>query len=166
MSRRPKPTAVKKRTGNPGRRPLNTREPEFAGVTTSPAWLDKTARAEWRRLAPTLGRQRLLTPADRAAFAAYCAAYSRLVRAERFLQSKTARGALHVVTLQGGVKPWPEVAIANAAADQMRKLAVEFGFTPASRSKIQVDGAGAKSNSNRFLFGVDENRAECDDAPN
>lgn len=50
--RKPKPTAVKKLEGNPGKRKLNTKEPVPAkGMPTCPNWLLPEAKSEWKRLA-------------------------------------------------------------------------------------------------------------------
>ena len=154
----PKPTALKKLQGNPGRQKLNKSEPKMAGSTTAPRWLDPIARAEWRRLAPRLNRLELLTPADRALLASYCRAYSRLVQAERFLQKA---GSLMFRTAGGALKPWPAEAIANQAADTLRKVAAEFGLTPASRSRISIAETNPKSQAAAFLFGEAPNADEC-----
>lgn len=160
--RRPKPTALKVATGNPGGRRLNAAEPQLDGRTTPPTWLDKIARQEWRRLAPRLERHRLLTPADRTLFALYCRAYSRLVRAERFLR---AQESLVFKTKAGTLKAWPHEAIANAAADQLRHLAAEFGLSPASRSRIALPEHDPTRQAGAFLFGAGEDPAGDPCAP-
>ena len=51
--RRPKPTALKKLEGNPGKRPLNELEPvPPVASLRCPNYLLPEARKEWRRLAP------------------------------------------------------------------------------------------------------------------
>ena len=50
--RKPKPTALKLLEGNPGKRPLNDKEPKPQKKAPScPKWLDPEAKKEWRRLA-------------------------------------------------------------------------------------------------------------------
>ena len=50
--RKPKPTALKVLEGNPGKRPLNDREPvPPKGTLKCPAWLLPEAKKEWKRLA-------------------------------------------------------------------------------------------------------------------
>ena len=161
---KPKPTALKKLHGNPGHRTLNKNEPKPTGTTGPPAWLDPVAKAEWRRMRSRLERLDLLTPADRATFAAYCSAYSALARAEKFLNSPAAGGSFHYETAGGALKPWPEVAIANAARDQVRKLAAEFGMTPAERSRVgRPAGDDRRSELRAFLYG-DDRESELDAA--
>ena len=73
--RRPKPTALKKLEGNPGKRPLNELEPvPPVASLRCPNYLLPEARKEWRRLAPILMNLGLLTAADAVPFAGYCQA--------------------------------------------------------------------------------------------
>ena len=63
--RKPKPTALKKLEGNPGKRPLNELEPVPPTVALRcPNYLLPEARKEWKRLAPILMGMGLLTAAD------------------------------------------------------------------------------------------------------
>ena len=49
--RKPKPTALKKLEGNPGKRKLNTKEPIPAkGMLNCPEWLLPEAKKEWENL--------------------------------------------------------------------------------------------------------------------
>ena len=74
--RKPKPTALKLLEGNPGKRPLNDREPvPLKGDIKCPDWLLPEAKKEWKRLAPALEAMGVLTMADLTAFEGYCQAY-------------------------------------------------------------------------------------------
>jgi P27 family predicted phage terminase small subunit len=77
----------------------------------------------------------LLTSGDRAALAAYCSAWSRWVTAEERIQIS---GLVIIASKSGYPIPNPFVGIANTALDQMRKFLIEFGMTPASRSRINL----------------------------
>lgn len=82
--RKPKPTALKKLEGNPGKRKLNTKEPIPAkGMLNCPEWLLPEAKKEWERLADLMNQMGVLTEVDMAAFAAYCQSY--LKRADRHI---------------------------------------------------------------------------------
>ena len=133
--RRPKPTRLKELEGNPGKRPLNKREPQFrVGRPHCPQHLGTVARREWHRIVGELHRVGLLTLADRAALAAYCQLYDRWAAAEQ----EIAKTGLTLTTSNGNVIQNPVVGIANTALDGMRKYLVEFGLTPASRAKLQT----------------------------
>ena len=68
--RKPKPTALKKLEGNPGKRKLNTKEPIPAkGMPNCPEWLLPEAKKEWERLADLMNQIGVLTEVDMAAFA-------------------------------------------------------------------------------------------------
>ncbi len=76
--RKPKPTAVKKLEGNPGKRKLNTKELVPAkGMPACPDWLMPEAKKKWERLAKLMNQMGVLTEVDMAAFAAYCQSYAR-----------------------------------------------------------------------------------------
>jgi P27 family predicted phage terminase small subunit len=152
VGRKPKPTALRKAQGNPGHRPLNHNEPKPTGVPQCPTHLGKVAKAEWRRIAPELIALGLLTKVDRAALAAYCSAWAQWVEAETSVQKFGA-----VFRLKNDPdKPVknPNVTIANAALDQMRKFLTEFGMTPASRSRIQVAPTDAADPFAEFMKGI------------
>lgn len=136
----PEPTALKRLKGNPGKRKLNSREPQYPPEDPrSASWLKAAAKDEWDRLAPILRAQGLLAVTDRRALEAYCQAYARWRQAEEMLDKvptlvgKSSSGYLYPV-------PW--VSIAQRQMELMLKLAQEFGFTPASRSRttMPVDG--------------------------
>ena len=59
--RKPKPTAIKKLEGNPGKRKLNTKEPIPAkGMPNCPEWLMPEAKKEWERLADLMNQMGVL----------------------------------------------------------------------------------------------------------
>jgi P27 family predicted phage terminase small subunit len=131
--RRPKPTRLKLLTGNPGKRPLNEREPEpEPSVPDCPPELGPVARREWDRLVGELSKLRILTALDRAALASYCGAYALWAEAMEQIQKY---GSM-VKSPSGYPQQSPYLAIANRQAEIMMRIASEFGFTPASRSRI------------------------------
>jgi P27 family predicted phage terminase small subunit len=140
--RRPKPTRVKFLTGNPGKRPLNDGEPRpEVAIPECPEELGEVARREWNRLVHELASLGLLTNLDRAALAAYCGAYAMWAEATQAIQKY---GSM-VKSPTGYPVQSPYVAIANRQAEIMMRIASEFGFTPASRSRISTSSAAAPS---------------------
>ena len=87
VGRRPKPTALKKLEGNPGKRKLNEREPKFEGRATCPKDLDPLAKKEWRRVCRQLEEKNLLTTVDRNSLAAYCICWFHAQKAEEDVAS-------------------------------------------------------------------------------
>jgi P27 family predicted phage terminase small subunit len=133
--RRPKPTRLKVLTGNPGKRPLNEGEPrpEIA-IPDCPEELGETARREWNRLVGELASLKLLTNFDRAALAAYCGAYALWAQATEAIQ----KYGVMIKSPSGYPVQSPYVSVANRQAEIMMRIASEFGFTPASRSRIST----------------------------
>ena len=133
--RKPKPTRLKVITGNPGKHPLNVNEPlPKPAVPDCPAELNAAAQREWNRLVAELAKLRVLTHLDRAALAAYCAAYAL------WAESTEAIGKYGVMVKSPTGFPIqsPYVSIANRQAEIMMRIASEFGFTPASRGRIST----------------------------
>jgi P27 family predicted phage terminase small subunit len=125
--------------GNPGRRPLNPREPQPPIPTElpePPLLLSPVARQEWIRTGGLLLRSRVLTEADLTAFAAYCVVYGRWVQAERDIDRK---GILVRPTPGSKVRILnPMLPVANKCLQQMLQLQAEFGLTPSSRTRVVV----------------------------
>jgi P27 family predicted phage terminase small subunit len=117
-------------------------EPQPPAGATCPDWLAPTAKAEWQRLAPWLEGQGLLTIADEAAFAGYCAAFARWRRFEELANDAT-----------------PEEAVAkgytNAATKSLQQLhgyLSLFGLSPSDRSRV-TGKPEKESKLGRFLKG-------------
>lgn len=131
----PKPSKLNALRGNPGKRKVNKMEPQPAAAGLGcPAWLQGDARAEWERMAPELGRLGLLTVVDVPALAGYCQAYQRWREAEAAVQTHLAAGLAGLGTaIQSGLE-----GMARDRLRLMTTMAKEFGFTPASRSRVSA----------------------------
>jgi P27 family predicted phage terminase small subunit len=132
--RRPKPTR------------LNVNEPRPEPlIPDCPVELGPVARREWDRLVAELAPLRMLTNLDRAALASYCGAYGMWAEATEAIQ----KFGTMVKAPSGFPVQSPYVSIANRQAEIMMRIASEFGFTPASRSRISTP-----SEDERDLFNV------------
>lgn len=135
--RKPKPTVLKIREGNPGKRAINNAEPNAPDETPScPDFLDEIAQEEWFRISGILNEMGLLSTADRAALAAYCIVYSRWVHAEEQVKKF---GTIVKSPEKGFPMKSPYLTVADQAMETMRKFLVEFGLTPSSRSRLRVE---------------------------
>ena len=151
---RPQPTHLKLLRGNPGRRPLNDREPQpRPGKATAPSWLHGKARRAWRRLAPMLARLGVLTEADEDALALLCSALGEYTECRQAIRET---GSVYLTTTATGdtmVRPRPEVAIASDAWRRVHRMMAEFGMTPSSRSRLQTGGNDDEDPFSEFLRG-------------
>ena len=147
--RRPKPTGMKLLAGNPGRRPLNKREPKpKRSVPHCPKQLSAAAKREWQRIAKELAKLGLLSRIDRAALAAYCQAWGRWIEAE----DKLKKHGVIVKSPNGFPVQSPYLNVANQAMKQMTRMVVEFGMTPSSRSGVQALPPAEQGNTGGFDF--------------
>jgi P27 family predicted phage terminase small subunit len=131
----PKPVALKLIEGNPGKRRVRARATAPAGAVSCPTWLTGEARVEWRRLAPALAKAGLLTPLDRSAFATYCESFASWKQCQRVVE---VNGPLYL-SATGRLLERPEVSMALKFAKEVRELGAEFGLSPASRARLDVN---------------------------
>ena len=136
---KPKPSHMKLVEGNPGRRKLNDKEPKPRGnLYDPPDWLTAAQRAGWEyaiESAP-IG---LLKRLDRSVLVAWVVAEDLHRQAAQKIND--ADGAMLIKTPNGMPAQSPYVSIVNKQAQIMMKAAAEMGFTPASRSKVEVEDA-------------------------
>jgi P27 family predicted phage terminase small subunit len=133
--RKPKPTKLKKLAGNPGKRPLNAHEARIEpGIPTRPAHLCREAMAKWKEMAQALYELGLLTKIDGGALALYCQAYGRWVQAEK----KVTKHGMIGYTAHGTETKSVYERVAQERGEALRKMSIEFGLTPSSRSRVSA----------------------------
>ncbi len=139
--RKPKPTTVKMLEGNPGKRNVNTGEPQpDKKAPRCPGWLEEEAKKEWKRMAKQLEQLGILTEIDMAAFAGYCQAYARWKEAEEYISE---HGAV-MKAPSGYCQQVPQVSIAQTYLKIMNRFCEQFGLTPSARSRIVTDSGDNK----------------------
>ncbi len=154
MAGRPrKPTALKVLHGDfevhPERE--NTREPKpRKGEPTRPKHLGPIAREAWKRLAAELRACRVLTKADREGLELYAINYELWRRA---VEDLTTNGLTYEV--EGRRMRNPAAAAANDHAKICIKLLTEFGLTPSSRTRVQIEQENdtAQDKASKFNIG-------------
>ena len=149
----PKPTALKLLQGNPGKRPLNEREPKpRKDMPRCPAWLSSEAKKVWRRLVPELRAMRVLTIVDGDALAAYCQTFARWRAAEEYL---ARHGDVYPIRDEARrikcMQQFPQVAIARSLLQILRAYQQEFGLTPSSRTGIRAAEPAVEDELDKFL---------------
>jgi P27 family predicted phage terminase small subunit len=158
--RKAKPTALKVLEGNPGKRKINRKEPrpgkarvgvpaEFL-VTRAlsqadakgfqPPMAGEEAAKAFRRLKGELEKLNLLTVIDIELLSAYCQAYGFWKEAS----AQVNKLGMIITTPNGNFVQNPFLAIVNKQALMMAKIASEFGFSPSSRSRLEVPDGGSK----------------------
>lgn len=139
--RRPKPSHLRVVGGNAGKRPLNKSEPKpRREMPSPPAHLSPEARVAWGRFSAMLDRIGVLTEADAAALEQMAETYAELVALRADI---AANGRFQVVTTKSGdemERMRPAYAALMDADRRLKAWLVEFGKTPAARSKVKAHG--------------------------
>lgn len=131
----PKEIKELKGTLRPWRENKNAPQPGRALVLEPPAHLNEIAAAEYAKKAELLDRLGVFKEGDDVALASYAEAYARWVEAVKVIN---ADGMIIYGKNEMPMRN-PALYIINNSLDQIHKFLVEFGLTPASRSKIKVD---------------------------
>ena len=134
--RKPKPTALKRLEGNPGKRPLNRKEPVPEGdLFAAPQWLSPSQADGWA-YAITNAPHGLLKQLDRSTLAIWVVAEDL----HREAAEKIATYGLLTKSPNAGLPlQSPYLAILNKQAQIMLKAGSELGFSPSSRTRVQVN---------------------------
>ena len=131
QTRRPKPKALKLLEGGKIRKARGVPSPKLVNPPP-PATLTADGKKEWKRVAPKLYELGLLSELDLSALLLYCSAFARVKLAEEQL----AKGGYVIVTQSGYKQQSPWVGIMNRATKALNDAALEFGMSPASRSRV------------------------------
>jgi len=127
------PTAIKLLNGNPGKRPLNRREPKpRIRKPKPPAHLSDTERAEWRRVLRILEPFGVVTEAEADILAMYVAGYAQWVECRRAIEQK----GLIVLSEKGTAMRNPLLKVADDAQRTMLRCMSELGLTPSARVRL------------------------------
>ncbi|MGL5948246.1 MAG: phage terminase small subunit P27 family [Aeromonas sp.] len=146
--RRPKPAAIKRLSGNPGKRPLNLAEPAFSPIlgAACPDWLigDDLARGLWEATAIELCSAGVLCATDLHNLEAFCAAYSRWRQAEVAI----CKFGIVVESAMGSPMKNPACTVAAESLKQLASFGALLGLDPSSRTRLV--GGRNKDNINPF----------------
>ena len=130
----PKPAALKRLAGNPGRRPIIDGPTLGGDAPGCPAWLPATAKTEWRYIVPKLKAMGLLEKTDRMALVGYVLNVWMLREALEALEAEDAEMVYE--THNGNYQQNPRISVFNKALEQLLRYMKEFGMTPSSRQQF------------------------------
>lgn len=162
MSNRPKPTETKLAEGNRGHRPIENDDfqPERI-MPEMPKGLSRAGKREWSFISRVLFDKGVLTEVDRQALAGYCEAFGQAEEALRGIKKYGQVIGIPLLVRETGepvldragfpivskLEKNPSVGIYIEMAKLMKSFLIEFGLTPASRSKIKLP---AKTKEDEF----------------
>jgi P27 family predicted phage terminase small subunit len=145
----PRATADKLLRGNPGRRPLNSSEPDVQVVKVlprPPKDLGKIGAAKWRSKGKELISAGVLTALDLDALKRFCRWHEISVKVSKKMD----------LDQLGAVQSTNLLNTYSMASKAMRQLEQEFGMTPASRSRVKASNPKQQDLFGSFLAGLDE----------
>jgi P27 family predicted phage terminase small subunit len=151
--RRPTPTQLKIVKGNPGGRPLNKAEPKPpTGIPPCPEWFatGSYSRQMWDRVAADLDRMGVLTLVDATALEMLCIAYEEF----RDADDQVAGEGL-TFKRDGFIKKNPAVTVRSEAWRKVMNGLIEFGLTPAARTRVQTVPVNTENPFREFLATAD-----------
>ena len=131
--RPPKPSKLKLLEGNPGRRPINDREPTPTGPLTKPDFISGDAAREWDRAVGAMPPG-LYTAADAPVFAVYCVAWVLF----RNALAQVAKEGMTAIGSTGQKVAHPSLAIAAKQSEIILKAADRLGMSPVARARLTV----------------------------
>lgn len=151
MSRRPLPTETKRLQGTLENSRINPNEPQVTITIPVPAdWLPDEVKEIFRDFALQFAQMRVLSEADGKALELLAEAYYEYQQARQFIhangstyKSDTANGTI--------VRAYPQVAIAADAYKRVRAMLIEFGATPAARSRVNALPEGKPKNKLQLI---------------
>lgn len=132
QERETKPKGLKEITSSQHKLPPDTKETKPPRILECPPELGQVARQEWERIVGELTRLGVLSSFDRGPLSAYCTAFALWLEALEMVQK---HGAM-IKSPNGFPIQSPYLSHLNKQAEIMIRIASEFGFTPASRSRI------------------------------
>jgi P27 family predicted phage terminase small subunit len=112
--------------------PAEIKKTEPLPILECPPELGPAAREEWQRIIAELIAKGVLSRFDRGPLAAYCTAYGLTMEAAEMVHK---HGAM-IKSPNGFPMQSPYLSHLNQQVATMMRIATEFGFTPASRSRI------------------------------
>lgn len=136
--KRPLPTAIKELQGTlqPCRANKNEPQPTIT-APMAPEWMPDAIKAVYNELALHFADLRIMSTADGKALELLADAYHEWKTARAFIyangetyETETATGRI--------IRVYPQVNIAADAYKRLRAMLIEFGATPAARSKVEV----------------------------
>lgn len=149
MSNKPKPPELRLLEGNRGHRPIPPTPKPRLEFPQPPRWLLRTAKKEWRRVAKELYALGLLTVIDKAALEMYCQCYARWKQADDKIGEMECPA-----TESGYLQQDPYIAIAHKYAKLALNFLTEFGMSPSSRARVNVEKLRDNKSEFERLLGV------------
>jgi P27 family predicted phage terminase small subunit len=145
----PIPARIKMLRGNPGKQIIRpeVEAPRVTELPKAPAWLGEVGQAEWYRIVELLMQMGILSTVDLEALGGYCLAVEVRRKAVKEWRDDGCRVMIEHTNVRGDSYSIinPLVVAEREASKAVLRHAIEFGFTPAARARINPIAVGQKS---------------------
>lgn len=130
----PQPSALKRLTGNPGRRPIGKREPRPVPELTRPRAVSGAAAEEWDRVVAAMPPG-FFTAADAPVLTIYCLSWVLYQNAlgQVAREGMTTKGSMDQLVAH------PMLAVARGQAEVILRAADRLGMSPAARTRLTIE---------------------------
>ena len=138
--RKPKPDILKILQGTARKDRMNKKGPKVElRIPKCPSFLYGEGKKEWDRASKILFDLGLLTDLDMAALAGFCSCYHHWVEVEKLITKEGM--VISVIDSQGRkqLRPSPYLKIADKFMALLKSFLVEFGMSPSSRTRVNVE---------------------------
>ena len=105
-----------------------------------PTGMSRRAKATWKKLMPMLQSMGVMTRVDGYALERLAECYAEVVELQKVIRSKGHTYEAESNTGAVMVRPRPEVGMLADADRRFKGYLIEFGLTPAARSKVEAHG--------------------------
>lgn len=155
--RKPIPTALHELNGSYDKDPQRrrTQEPVAPNETpTVPDSLDEYGLCEWHHITTLLEQMNLLSSADKAALEIYCQTFSEWRKAVDMCNKYGAWTVYkdkdgHILTRRNEFD-----RVRERSSESLRRWLTEFGLTPSSRSRVEINKPETGDELDRFFSGT------------
>lgn len=152
--RKPKPTQLKLLHGDDKKNPqrVNRNEPTPSDARPRcPSHLSAIAKTAWKNVCNDLEQMKLLTSTDAKTLELYCTSYAEWRAATDQIKK---HGPVETLVDQGGnvttrVSAWSRIQARKW--DELTKLLIELGFTPAARTRLHVENGSGQQAQNMVM---------------
>lgn len=152
--RRPKPTNLRLVTGNAGKRPINTNEPQpREGFPDIPKHLNKKTRDTFVWVCGLLDDMGLLTVVDGIAIECLAKCYIEIMECDKNIEKYGYVREVVSTTGELVLKANPAVSQRADADRRLRAWLVEYGLTSASKTKVKSRVKEEKEDELAQFFG-------------
>lgn len=129
------------------------------GQPILPAGLKGEAKAEWSRMVARLDAAKVLSTVDDAVLTNYCQLHADAARLQRAVDALDSPFYLKTSVDGAGVehqepRVHPGFAQLRSYRQALRQFLVEFGLTPAARSRVKVADTSERDELGEFLSSV------------